>query len=219
MKTIIIGVGVRARSGKDTIVKHLIETYNNKYDMRRYAFGDALKEELYDVLLDPLHKYWEMTGEYFTLPHPAVRFATRQEKLAWIEENRSVLVPHMQLYGTEFTRARDPFYWVRALDKRLKKEEPQFALISDVRFRNEFLYAKAHKGFTVKCVRLGFTDPSRDANHASETELDNAMFDWTIEVQDGAVEELCQDAVTVFESILERVTPEVPEVGDGFVAA
>ncbi len=222
MYTFVIGVHGKARSGKDTIVKHLIETYKDQYDIRRYAFADALKIELYNALANPLDPYWETTDDYFLLPHPPVidaRLISNEDKLKWIEDNRAGVVKHLQLYGTEYRRVRDPFYWVRALAKQLRADKPMFALISDMRFQNEFLFVKANKGFTVKCVRLGFVDPLRNPNHKSETDLENALFDWTIEVPDGAVDELRSDAVTVFENIIERVTPDVPEVGDGFVAA
>lgn len=223
MDTFVVSVSGRARSGKDTLVKHLIETYKDKYDIRRYAFADALKIELYNALVNPLDPYWETTDDYFLLPHPTTidpRLVSNEEKLAWVESNRTpLLLKHMQLYGTEYRRARDPFYWVRALAKQIRADKPMFALIADTRFQNEFLFAKANKGFTIKCVRLGFIDSNRDPSHKSETDLENALFDWTIEVGDGEVDELRNDAVTVFENIIERVTPEVPEVGDGFVAA
>lgn len=220
MDTFVVGVNGRARSGKDTLVKHLIETYKAQYDIRRYAFADALKIELYNALVNPLDPYWETTDDYFLLPHPTIRLVPNEEKLAWVENNRTpLLLKHLQLYGTEYRRARDPFYWVRAMAKQIRADKPMFALIADMRFQNEFLFVKANKGFTIKCVRLGFIDPNRDPNHKSETDLENALFDWTIEVGDGEVDELRNDAVTVFENIIERVTPEVPEVGDGFVAA
>lgn len=216
MNTIIIGVGVKARSGKDTIVKHLIETYKDKYDIRRYAFADILKEELYDALCDSYHPYWEFIediypGSYNTLPKPNNHANESLIKLEWVEANRVALLPHLQRYGTEFRRHGDPFYWVRFLAKRIESDKPQIALISDLRFRSEYLWVKANHGFTIRCTRLGFIDPTRDSKHASETELDNAIFDWAIEVEDGDVAGLCSDAVTVFESIVEVVTPDIPE--------
>ena len=59
--SVIIGFGFRARSGKDTAVAEIIKqrgllpetsTYNifknhqERYDIRRYAFADALKREV-----------------------------------------------------------------------------------------------------------------------------------------------------------------------------
>jgi len=209
--------------GKDVAVAHLVETYKDRYDIRRYSFGDALKADFHDRLLDPMHEYWQTVGHskgnksYLELPHPRDYSTSYSEKLAWTEEHKFELGNHLQVYATDYVRGKDIFYWVRNLRERLEAEKPQVALLSDVRFFTEFFYVKAFKGFTVKVTREGFaglTD-GRSSDHPSETELSNAKWDFEISAADGDVESLKQDAVTVFESIVDYVKPvELEGVAD-----
>jgi len=212
--SIVVGFGYKARSGKDTAVAHLVEAYKDRYDIRRYAFADDLKADFYDLLLLPLHDYWYTVGasfanvSYLALPHPRDTFggATYGEKLAWIAEHKTELGNHLQIYATDYIRAKDSFYWVRRLRERLTADKPQVALISDVRFFNEFYFVKAFGGFTVKVSREGFRlNDGRSESHASETELNDAKFDFEINVLDGAVDELKRDAETVFDMIVESL--------------
>ena len=215
--TIIIGFGYKAQHGKDTAVAHLVETFKDQYDIRRYSFGDGLKAEFYDRLMDPLHEHWGDVGHrlgnvsYLALPHPrAVGVVETQAsfdyKLNWIAEHKTELGNHLQIYGTDYTRGRDSFYWVRALRRRLEEDKPQIALLSDVRFFTELYFCKAFGGFTVKVSREGFViNDGRSSQHMSETELDGAKFDFEINVLDGEVDELKRDAVTVFEMILDTL--------------
>jgi hypothetical protein len=101
---------------------------------------------------------------------------------------------------------------VRKLRERIEQEQPQIAVIPDIRFLNEFYFVKAFGGFTVKVTRLGFVDPSRDPNHVSETELDNTKFDFEITCPDGELDELRRDAKEVFDLIIKQMDPEIPDL-------
>jgi hypothetical protein len=213
VSTLIIGFGYKARNGKDTAAAHLIGTLAGKYDVRRYAFGDELKVEMYDALLDPFHPYWNTNKDYLLLPHPTGSLApTREEKLVWVNENKWMLGKHLQWYGTEFRRKADNFYWVKKLAATIQRDHPQIALITDVRFPNEFYWVKAQRGYNVKCTRLGFEgDGVRDTTHVSETALDGYPFDFEITAQDGDVKELTDGVVEVFNMIVDAITPKNPE--------
>ena len=43
---ILIGLGYKARRGKDTVANAIIEARGAQYDIRRYVFADALREEV-----------------------------------------------------------------------------------------------------------------------------------------------------------------------------
>lgn len=219
--SIIIGLGNKARHGKDTVCKHYIDTYGSELDIRRYAFGDTLKTEFYQLLLDPLAPFWNVTPRgwpgYLELPHPRVVFVSEQEKIEWVNTHKRVLGPFLQFYGTEYIRGINPFYWVNKVWAKIRADKPVIAVIPDMRFMNEFLFVKANNGFTVRCVREGFVDPTRDPNHPSETELDRAAWDFVITAQDGDVATLLSDADSVFTMIQERVTPTIPEA-DGVIS-
>lgn len=212
---LVVAFGHKARQGKDFATKAIVEAYKGKYDIRRYAFGDQLKTELYDRLQSPLDPIWGIAPvNYLKLPHPSAGEAVKEEKLRWIEEYRAELVRLMQWYGTEYVRVRDPFYWVKALRKQILSDKPQIAVISDLRFMNEFLWIKSVKGYTVKVTRHGYIDPIRDPNHISETQLDGVLFDFEINCLDGEVEQLRKDAITVMEMILQHYQPAPPDLSD-----
>lgn len=205
-ETIFLGFGHKTKHGKDTAAAHIAAEFGDKYDVKRYAFAHELKLEFYAALCDPKDPYWQTTQDYFLLPHPALHAAPElipnSEKLAWIEENKTLLGNHLQLYGTEYRRAQDKFYWVKALDNRIACDNPMFALITDVRFPNEALYVKAKRGYTVKANRLGYINPDRNPSHISETALDDWKFDFVIDHADGNVQELLDGAVEVFNHVV-----------------
>jgi hypothetical protein len=142
---------------------------------------------------------------------------TFEEKCAWIDANRTPeVLQHLQFYGTEYRRKQSPHYWVNRMSQRLKEDAPQIALISDMRFKNEFMWTKSVGGYTVKVTRYGYVlDDGRDPKHISEVDLDSAPFDFEISVLDGEVDQLKRDAVTVFELIESLVNPIPQEVSDG----
>jgi hypothetical protein len=212
--SLIIGFGHRARQGKDEAVAHLIKTYGGRYDVRRYAFADMLKEQWYDLLLQPCHPYWSsevaaQTVAYGLMPVPLIPIdcATSAEKLAWIAENKTWFGKHLQVFASEYIRAEDEFYYVNALRYRVEADKPQIALVTDVRFLNEFWWIKSSQGYTVKVTREGYTvNDGRDPNHAGEVALINSKFDFEIRVADGDLDGLRSDAETVFQAVVEKVT-------------
>lgn len=239
---ILVGFGCKARHGKDTCVEHLVSKYSDQYDIRRYAFADVLKAEFYDVLLNGGHPYWNhiasqrplgLECNWLRLPHPglmqtevrkqiAEEFGMRRvsptlnQKVEYINLHKVELGKHLQYYGTDFIRAKQPFYWVDKLAAQVREDKPQVALIADMRFPNEALCIKASGGYTVKVQRwkdgVLWTDPTRDATHISETAMDNTLCDFMIDVEDGHLDELRADAEQVFEAVLAAVTPKMPDL-------
>lgn len=114
----------------------------------------------------------------------------------------------LQLLGTDCGRnIIHPNIWVNALmneykislsavkgDWRLKHIFPYW-IITDIRFSNELAAVKSKKGITLRINRYNQEDGSvygwgnPNAVHSSETALDNAEFDYTIE-NTGSIEDL-----------------------------
>lgn len=218
MSTLIIGLGYKARRGKDTAARAIIEARGKQFDIRRYAFADALKREVNtaaETAGGMLALFTQLATHGAPLPNGATlqfpewvgydRNADMTDPLCPLGKQRKLL----QWWGTDYRRNRcDRFYWVRRLKEQLELEQPQVALLTDLRFQNEFLWVKANGGFTVRVDRAGFTDLSSEG-HTSEHELDGVTFDFNIEVADGSVDELKSDSVTVFDMILNLITPQV----------
>jgi hypothetical protein len=209
MDTLIVGVGHKARNGKDTAVLAMIDAFKDKYDIRRCAFADELKREAREAFLEH--------GNYENL-------ITHLDKTVglpqWVKDDKNPpdmndpLLPEgkyralLQWWGTEYRRAKDPYYWVKKMDVFLRKEQPQIALIPDMRFKNEYFYVKANrdKGWTIKITRHNYFDPSINSEHPSEKELDGYKFDVNIDVNDGEVETLKKNAVQALEIIIGTLT-------------
>jgi len=227
--SVVIGFGYRARSGKDTAVAEIIAkrgimhptgtfvqgspdgmylgtgTGVAGYDIRRYAFADALKREVTAAALSAggmnnlfCTEYFVQTNNNF-IPLPV-----------WVREgyepNPDMTDPQcpfgkqralLQWWGTEYRRSIDPDYWVRQLAKRIEDEKPQFALITDMRFPNEMEFANEY-GETVRVDRDGLP-PS---THASETALADAT-DWSLILDNnGTLEEFKEGAVLAFDELI-----------------
>jgi hypothetical protein len=91
----------------------------------------------------------------------------------------------LQELGTETMReGLHKNVWVNALfaDYHFTEEDYNMVsypkwIITDMRFKNEFEAVKSKGGITVRIERSG---QKSSGNHPSETELDNAKFDYTI---------------------------------------
>jgi transcriptional regulator with XRE-family HTH domain len=118
----------------------------------------------------------------------------------WLsDEHKAKFRKLLQFYGTEYRRKDDDNYWVRKLADNIEKEKPQIALLSDMRFPNEFKYVKDHNGFTVRVERDGLP-PS---THASETALEGET-DWDyVMLNDSTLEDFKAGAVHMFDDIME----------------
>jgi hypothetical protein len=96
--------------------------------------------------------------------------------------------PLLQRVGVQMREA-DPCVWIRcAYSKMLQAaaDGATLVVIPDVRFKNELAFVRDLGGYAVKVTRLhpvtreAFVDPSRPADHPSETDLDNVWWDETI---------------------------------------
>lgn len=164
----IIGLGYKARVGKDTVADYLEDSHR----FCKIAFADALKgackiifglsrEQLYGSLKDEMDTFWNATP-------------------------RSIL----QKTGTECMRRgyRDDI-WIRAVERRIS-ERPEFDwVVSDVRFLNELLAIRSWGGRVIRIDRKEAPEIAT-ATHASETELASYRdWDYTVD-NNGTVEEL-----------------------------
>jgi len=152
----IIGLGYKARSGKDTVASYLKEHFG----FRQTFFAEPLKEacevifrltkdQLYgDQKFDPVPFWWDMT-------------------------TREIL----QKFGTEAMRCNfHPDIWVRATELRVRSMNQGNVVVSDVRFINEALAVKQWGGLLVHIDRKERGEfKGGDKGHASEVELDT----WT----------------------------------------
>lgn len=180
--TLILGVGNKARHGKDTVAEALLEHYNHIRNtmykhlgsipksvpvIAQFRFAEALYQECRD-----LHGMTEKDA------------------------------PLLQKIGAS-RRAENENYWI---DKVLKKipSNLDIAVISDVRYLNEAKAIKAIGGYLINVTRLNpggtpYVADDRPANHPSEIDLDNYDWDFYIKVHSGETVILAEQAITIVE--------------------
>jgi hypothetical protein len=145
--TLVIGLGHKARHGKDSAGRVLCSRFQN---VKRFSFAD----DLYAVCR-VMHGMGEKDA------------------------------PLLQRVGMEIRAQRGEDALALAVYAKMRSERPRVAVVTDVRFPNEFAFVKALGGVCWKIERRlssgdVFVDPSRPATHVSETALDGAAWDRVI---------------------------------------
>lgn len=167
---IIIGIGHKARHGKDLIASHLYDCYG--FEVR--PFAHALKQAARHVFR---FSYEQLYGEDKEKVDPY-----------WNLSPRNVL----QRMGTEAMRkVFGEDIWIKSLEHAIFHEKtPTCWAIPDVRFRNEAMAIKQWGGFLLKVNRPGIEDPASGVQgHASEHDLDGfEQWDTIIENDQGIPE-------------------------------
>jgi len=189
---LLIGLGSKAKNGKDTVAQAFKEALGNS--VRLYSFANELKTYCKDhhaeLLLD-----WQVANGTEEVP------VSKEDPIY----GYSAI---LQYYGTDIVRAKDPNHWVKALEHRIEVEQPEIAVITDVRFLNEATWIKENGGTLIDVIRrkkdgTRWLDPNRDPNHISETALDEYLgWDYVLLAGDGEIEKLKSKALGVLHNVI-----------------
>ena len=209
--TLVLGLGNKARHGKDSFAQAIIRYYANLDAVRakhaivakqptiiqHLSFADALYKEVNDFLkANPQWEWSRMVGEV-RLPD-------------WVQPTDMMIDPRapygkfpklLQWWGTEYRRAQDPEYWTKQW-KAAVNPKADIVFSTDMRFINEAQAVKELGGYTIQVNRLNvdgtkFVDTSRDPLHPSETQLDGYNYDYRIIVKTGDLVLLDEWALTL----------------------
>lgn len=171
MKPKLILLHGKARSGKGEIAKRLCE----KYGYVEVGFADYLKELAVEVF------GWDSDEIWVNRTPESRKF--------------------MQLLGNEIGRAKNPNFWIKKLEERLKgKYKSKNVVVSDLRYENELIWGRNNSGQLWVVKRPG-AEKMIEANpeHISEHDLDT-WTDWdTIFINDGAIEDLYRKVDEIIE--------------------
>lgn len=168
----IIGLGFKARAGKDTVASHLV----NNYSFVQESFAYPLKEyigrqicgfndkQLYGDWKETIDPEWEMTPRKM-----------------------------LQLVGTDALRkvVHDDF-WIIPMKRKLKEHlrNGRHVVISDVRFLNEINMIKNLNGLVIRIDRENPDKINGIEKHSSEFQLENYdAWNFTLD-NNGTLEEL-----------------------------
>lgn len=216
MKTTIIGFGYKARQGKDTAASAIVKECGALTDIRIYHLADALKVEVFDAIftarLAPVAPFLTTKelkaiskGKASAAIHgTGLRFSTDLSdgaKISLINDHKDELRKLLQLWGTEVRRAVDSWYWISLVQAKIDADHPTFALVPDIRFKNELGWIRGQRGYAIKVTRQNAPSETFVASHQSESELDGVDFDFTIDGLDGDVTNTERKAVSLFTEI------------------
>jgi hypothetical protein len=115
-KSIVIGVGGFARSGKDTFVKIARKLLDERgYKTTQFAFAGALKYEIGPFI-----------EQYYGI-----------DVLTDNTEEKNLIRPLLVAHGCQKRIQSKGNYWIDSVDKNLENISPHVVFISDCRFPNE----------------------------------------------------------------------------------
>jgi len=209
----IIGIHGKARSGKDQFGKYLMEYLKERHDrnFRHVAFATQLKlmcKEHFELSDDQLWERGknirETPDERFIKPPPKAISSGMMTALYWTP--REI----MQELGS-FYRRIDYDFWVKTLDRHLKKTGVEDVIITDVRHINECEYVKNNQGVLIRVIRES-ADEIHGMQHESEIALDDKPRDYfDIEINNcGTLENLydaaedASDAIIMIENLIKK---------------
>jgi hypothetical protein len=130
------------------------------------SFADLLRQEV--------AKRFEVPMEYLRHDKGRLVYVPLLRELMGPGVPEAVTIRQLlQFYGTDYTRARDPGYWLAAMYARVD-QEPRGVIIDDVRFVNEADWILDAGGYLVRLeVSEEWWEPGVSSEHVSETGLDD----------------------------------------------
>lgn len=225
-QTVVIGIGAKARQGKDYFSKYMKEIGLPDVEIHIIHFADALYEEARNEGNDfPLLTSDFMLASKYIIINlnanderaiPAKLLPRINEFLLKrdIYEFRGMVdkdSEFLQIWGTDIRRnLYDQDYWVKKTEQKIleikKLPGKHLILIPDTRFKNELLLITKHNGFYVEVIRLNedgtrFLATDRDPNHPSEIDLDGTMPTWQVICKSGQLDLLKDRANIVLDFI------------------
>jgi len=155
----IIGLVGKAGTGKDTVADHIVSNYPNSF---QHALADPLK--------DALCKLFGVSRVHFD-------DRKLKEKMHHILETSPREAA--QYFGTEIIRTHyGPNFWIKRLTNKLnnrclglKTQKGDIAIVSDIRFQNEYDWAIYNGGIILHLTRDAACDTIGIPGHASEQDL------------------------------------------------
>ena len=200
----IISISGPIGSGKDTIAQIIQEiTPYHKWEIQKWAGKLKTIGELISGI--PKEKFEDQEFKYTNLP------------AMWDKDGVPMTVRDLlQLLGTEAMRnGLHENVWVNALMSEYLattvtvgtnefdfSEEDQMPnwIITDTRFPNELEAAKTRNGISIKVHRPGSKSDAKQAQHASETALNN-VTDWDYVISnDGDLDDLRNKVYEILEA-------------------
>jgi hypothetical protein len=177
---LVIGFGHRARQGKNTAALAFLNSLAIGCRVRMYAYADALRAEVQRVTREAGGLYELVNRGWFIGDDARLLGNCKVELPEWVKYETGKPRTLLQWWGTDYRRKQDPDYWVKRLTETLEREQPEVALITDVRFPNEADAIHAMGGKVVKVTRTTKADIVVPAHPSEDMLNDYAGWDYTL---------------------------------------
>lgn len=201
-RLLIVGFGHKARQGKNTAAVGMLSAAPLECHARIYAYADALRAEVKGAIkgagsLELLVRRG-CVGPYKNhVPDACPRECT--PLAPWVKVENGKPRTLLQWWGTDYRRAQDQDYWVKRLQETLDRDNPEIALVTDVRFPNEADAIKKLGGYLVKVTRTTKPDVTVPA-HPSENALDGYKG-WDFHIKADTIRDCHLQAAAIYHKI------------------
>lgn len=206
MPPVIINLRGDAGAGKDTCKRTICENCDfsawfspfelkeyfeklfsseTKPVVKRYAYADQLKKDIFDIYNLPRDFDMELFGPDGKRLKETYMIGDKTLRQIMIE------------YGIE-KRKNDENYWVNVVYKKILAENPDIAVITDCRFPNEHHFFR-DLGFEVIDI-LVFNPLNKRTTNVADRALDSIEYDYVV-VPSYAANALAQERVYVLERV------------------
>lgn len=204
----LIGFGHKARQGKNTAAIAMLNAAALDCRVRLCAYADALRAEVRGAVngaggLEALIQRGYVGPEPCWCDGRDTHYHGSAQPVllpSWVKPEQGKPRTLLQWWGTDYRRAQDPDYWVKALMRRLETEDMDLALVTDVRFPNEVDAIRAAGGCVVKVTRTTAPDIKVPA-HPSEDVLEGFMG-WDYQLEAATLPELRTKATALYQKIV-----------------
>jgi len=99
----------------------------------------------------------------------------------------------MQFVGTDIFRSLKPNVWVDATLKKIAREKPKLAIITDCRFPNEVEAIRANNGKVIRLTKEPFKSDHISENILNKESYDWANFDYIVDNKDLNIYDQCME--------------------------
>ena len=180
----IIGLGSKARQGKDIAGEAIVNYYNNRLAAAEKHFG-SVSEDKY-----PKARVFKFADALYKVCREEYGMKEKDARL-------------LQKIGDGRREEFGLDYWINQLRPELEKFKG-VKIITDVRYINEADFIKSLGGYTVQIFRLTedgtpYITNDRDPNFISEVQLDNYNWDFKLINSHGHIALLGEQAITLAE--------------------
>lgn len=195
----LIGLNGDAGAGKNAVADHLV----SQYGFKQYAFADAVRDVA--LAIDPI-----VATNSDSEPMRLSSFITEPSDWDWAKREVPEVRRLLQVVGTEAgRRVLGENCWVDIVHKKIHADwdgKPlifSHAVVTDLRFENEYDFIKENNGIVIRIERAN-NPHAIPKTHASEQYVPDA--DFLIE-NDGALSDLymkIDDVVSLWQAALTR---------------